>query len=300
MHRASVPLIQRVGLSLCLYSAWAFAAVAASAAEQPPGPNVAPPPSDLPIPTTIASGPMTIAMEGRHQPATWHANGGVTLTYETVIIAADAMDYLVSPYPGTKQGLLDRAHLQSGPTGPLPGRIRLDSTRTKLPEIGFHGLLTPESADIERLPPDPARPNEVRYQLTMHQLGDLSGLIRANLDADRPATSPTAGDWESYAGWADHAVMIISAPIINGTLGRRHLVSAVFYGQPDPGRLASIRKLATPDILHPTVKEQSGELRSDVISIVFKDDGGHTLSSGNRTEGDISVLMDAVPEHTHH
>lgn len=215
-------------------------AQAAVAPPPAPAPTPAPPPSDLPITSSMTAGGMQMevaATPGR--PTVTHAIDGVLITYERITIAGDSLTSTSTPVPGSRTAMLDHARIDAGPKGPLPGRIRIDSSKTQLPEIGFRGVLTPASAFIDRLPIDPATPNLLRYQVRLNDLGAFQGEVKASGDS-----AGHAGAWQPIAGWADHAVLTIAMPLTrSGTAAdRRRLESAVFYGT-DPLHPAEIKEL---------------------------------------------------------
>ncbi len=309
---AAFCVASRVASGTCVVCAFALAALLplrAFAEDVPSQPMLGPPtPDGLAIPFKLVAGNTSVRFPPSHAPV-WEASGGATLTYEAITIAADSMDYTFTPYPGLKAGTLDHARLEPGPKGPLPDHIRIDSRASQLNEIGFRGLLTPVSAEVDRLGVDGAPAGMIRYQIRLDQLGDWDGMVRTQGDERSELQAPGANkpaaaahpEWMPLAGWADHALLVMLVPVDKGTTGRRRLESAVFFGAPK-GRLAEVRMLdapppgteataaENPKAAHPIPVER-GAVLSDRLSLIFNADGTISHIDGiNETRGDISAL----------
>lgn len=194
-----------------------------------------------PIQPSITAGNGITLTIAQRRPATSSLSGGVEVIYERLVVACDAMDFSQSAVGGVGESVLDHGRVSSGPKGPTPDRVRFDSRGTRIPTIGFRGLLTPASALLERLPavapaaPQGAGPTaatRVTYRLVMHQLGDWSGDLRGK-----------GGEWMSFAGWGERAEVELDAAVLDRGLGQPRLRSIKLHGAADGKRRAELRRL---------------------------------------------------------
>jgi hypothetical protein len=262
-----------------------LAALAPAAAQDASKPD---PDAAAQLVTISAGNGMSLSIRSQ-QPTVSQLTGGVVLGYEKVKIAADAMDFVQSVFPGTATAILDEGRMNPGAKGPTPDRVLLDTRETQLPRIGFHGTLTPASAHILRLPPDPALPKTARYRVLLTSLGDFSGSLLSH------------GDWFPFEGWADHADVDLSAEVGDRGLGEWTIRTITLYGAEQPKRKAMLRRL-NPPTLGPEPEAQSSvdraknaaaEVRSSTIVISFLENGDSDIHFGGDTEGNL--IGDLLP-----
>jgi hypothetical protein len=211
------------------------------------------------------------------------------LGYEKIRIAADAMDFSQSVFPGTTTGVLEEGRINPGAKGPTPDRVLFDTRETQLPRVGFRGTLTPASAHIRRLPPDPATPKTARYRVLLTSLGDFSGSLLSH------------GDWFPFEGWADHADLDLSAKVSERGLSEWTMRSITLFGSEQPKRKAMLRRLAPPTLgpepENPSnadrAKNAAAEVRSSTIVITFLENGDSDIRFGGDTEGNL--IGDLLP-----
>jgi hypothetical protein len=209
------------------------------AAEDPPAhhlPSLLGPaaPDELPPSFGYRSGSNKLSMDSQHN-ATLELTGGAEVTYEKIKILADAINTAQSLFPNTKFSILDQGRLSSGPKGPTPSTVSIDTRSSVLPRVGFRGLLTPESAFISRLPVDPAHPLQARFQVILSHLGEFSGLMRRGKV------------WWPFEGWADRALITVVADVSSHGLGVPRMEQLILLGSPDPNaQRADIKRMALP------------------------------------------------------
>ena len=309
-----VRVASRFSSCTCVLFAFALAALpraALMAEDASSQPMLGPPtPDGLAIPFKLVAGNTSVRFPPSRAPV-WEASGGAELLYEAITIASDSMEYSFTPYPGLKAGTLDHARIEPGPKGPTADRVRIDSRASQLAEIGFRGLLSPISADVDRLPADGAPPGMIRYQIRLNQLGEWDGMVRSQSTTRSPQEVKTAAahpEWMPLAGWADHALLVMLVPVEKGVTGRRRLESAVFFGAPK-GRLAEVRMLdAAPPGTEATASENAkpshpipierGAVLSDRLTLAFNPDGTINRIDGiNETRGDTGALNQLNAKH---
>src|SRR4051812_12853961 len=111
--------------------AWPLAA-ALSSAEIAPPPKVvgAIDPDAAPQLVTVSAGNGISLSIRSQQPTVSQLSGGVVIGYEKVRIAADAMDFSQSLFPGTSASVLDEGRIMPGAKGPTPDRVLFDTRET--------------------------------------------------------------------------------------------------------------------------------------------------------------------------
>gem|GEM_PF-3619141 len=125
--------------------------------------------------------------------------GGVHAWYGGAHLFADRVQWVQSAIGDGKRVWLERLEVLSGPAGPDPDRVLLDSTEAVLDGLGFHGRLRPRSMIAVRGDPDPGLPDLVTWQVVLEQPGWFSGDL--NLE----------GGWVPHGGWADRIVVDLTA-----------------------------------------------------------------------------------------
>jgi hypothetical protein len=269
--------------SLCFSLAALATLASASAQDAKPDTDTA-----AQLVTISAGNGMSLSIRSQ-QPTVSQLTGGVVLGYEKIKVAADAMDFSQSLFPGTSASVLDEGRMNPGPKGPTPDRVLFDTRETQLPRIGFHGTLTPASAHIRRLPSDPALPKTARYSVLLTALGDFSGSLLSH------------GDWYPFEGWADHADVDLSAQVGEHGLGEWTIRTITLYGAEQPKRKAMLRRLNPPTLgpepENPSsaerAKNAAAEVRSSTIIITFLENGDADIRFGGDTEGNL--IGDLMP-----
>ncbi len=280
-----------------LCSCWLFGALTASAFEftNPPkdvsGSEDGPDKVAVAVPLVTISAPKGISVNiASDQPSTTSLAGGPKITYEKIVLAADAMDFSQSTFPGTTTSVLDHGRILSGPDGPKPDRVILDTRLTELPRMGFHGLLTPVSAHITRLEPEAKAPLVAHYRILLTSLGDFSGDLR------------NGSEWLPHEGWADHGEIDAIGEITENGLSNLRPHSITLYGSDKQGdkpiRKAVVRRLGQQvqgkQADAAGAKDKTVEMQAfgSKIVVLFSDDG----KLGNIMLGDdAEVTGDLMP-----
>lgn len=180
------------------------------------------PPAAVPAPTLALSarGGTRLSM-APDRPS--EAVGGVTLRYEQIVLEGDRLSYRLSKFPGASRPVLLNAEIAGGPAGPADGRVLLDSSASKLPQVAFRGVMRPRTVVVTRRDPDPAAPTAVRFDAAIDDLGDMQGLLQTD-----------KGERQHIA-WAEKAVLRYVATIDPAAamgMGTPRLTDIYLYGRP--------------------------------------------------------------------
>jgi len=270
---------------LALSVALALAAGASAPAEEsapttgPPAP-VGSDATALPPVAHMHAGSMKMGFLSQHPAETAMINGA-SVTYEKIVILADAINIADSYYPGTTVLTLEHGRISPGPNGPTPTRVSFDTRRTQLPRAAFRGLLTPVSAIIDRMPFDALHPLQVHFKVVMNDLGNFAGSFRHG------------DEWIPYSGWADHCSIVTVADITARGLGMQRMESITFYGSPAPASRRSELHRASQPSLDP--KAATGQDASSLVSeqtVNFSPDGQvKDMTVSSDWEGDPGFMM---------
>jgi hypothetical protein len=217
--------------------------------------------------------------------------GGVQVEYESVSLSCDHLSYWQSPLAGAKAPQLERVLILAGPKGADPQRVIFDTRATRLPAIGFRGLLTPGAVEIQRQPLDPAHPGMVQYQIHLQEVGDFVGEMRSS------------SGWSPHAGWAETADLAVVADIVPEGLGNPRFQNIILQGRPAkdgqakrPARLVRLRQaLAAPQAVNAIGADAIDMgIEGSTLTIEF-DEAGRVLSLkpglDGRIEGNPSLDM---------
>jgi len=250
--------------------------------------SAVPAPSDasaLPPVAHMHAGSMKMGFMSQH-PALTEMINGASITYEKIIILADAINIADSYYPGTTVLTLEHGRISPGPHGPTPNRISFDTRQTQLPRAAFRGLLTPVSALIERQPFDPQHPLQVHFKVVMNDLGDFAGSFRHG------------EEWIPYSGWADHCTIVTVADITARGLGVQRMESITFYGSPAPAfRLSELHRASQATLDPKAANGQDASSMGSEQTVNFSPDGQvKDMTESSDWEGDPGFMM--VPKHS--
>jgi hypothetical protein len=270
--------------------AWPLAAALCAAETVPPKTTIgAIDPDAAPQLVTVTAGNGISLSIRSQQPTVSQLSGGVVIGYEKVRIAADAMDFSQSLFPGTSASVLDEGRMMPGPKGPTPDRVLFDTRETQLPRIGFRGALRPATAHIHRLPPDASAPRTAHFRVLLTALGEFSGSLRIH------------DEWYPHEGWADHAEIDAYAQVTERGLGDWVPRTITLFGSDDPKRKAMIRRLAQPTMgpepLKPNPAERAKNVEAEVLSstilVTFGENGDSDIHFG--ADAEWAVSGDIVP-----
>jgi hypothetical protein len=278
---------RRIGVVVGLLTLLQLPCAHASAEDVPPqpgptllGPSTA---NALPPQAQFKAGSSKAKVVAQHI-AGFQLSQGATVTYENIKVQADGIDTTQTIFPDTKFSILDQCRLSSGPLGPSPTTVSIDTRSTQLPRIGFRSLLTPEAALIARQPVDPAHPLQAHYQIIMSHLGNFSGLMRHGLL------------WWPFEGWADRAQITFVSEVTARGLGTPRMEQLVLFGSPDPnGRPTEMKRLALGPAAIPTGsggRISAAELRAKKQTYIFGPDG---QLQDAFSDGDPQGFGDLVP-----
>ncbi|MBA2481067.1 MAG: hypothetical protein H0V44_10410 [Planctomycetes bacterium] len=162
------------------------------------------------------------------KPSTSQLSGGVRLQYEHVVIASETLDFSQSEFADSTLSILSEGRLLAGPNGPTPERILFDTRETRLPRIGFRGMLNPIAAHITRKEPESPSTRLAYFRILLVGLGEFSGDLRVK------------AKWSPHEGWADQAIIEAVADVTDKGLSTPRLRSITFLGSEQPKRLAEI------------------------------------------------------------
>lgn len=153
-----------------------------------------------------------------------HFSDGMHLVYQGLLIEAESLEVLRSPYPGLTRPDLEKGDLLSGPKGPRaegrPPFVVLDTRRSTDPKIGFRGRLEPRQVHLLRRPPDPKTPKLAVFSLRLLELGDIEGEVKVK------------EGWRRVSGWAERAEGLLAADVEASGFTRFRFIRLVFYGRP--------------------------------------------------------------------
>ena len=250
-----------------------------------PGPDVPPAPV-VPAPFEFSAGGATSWSLDPAAPST--ADGGVSATYEGVILQVDHLTVLQSPIFGTPGNFPAEADLLPGEHGPAGGRVTIDTRLATLPTIGFKGLLTPTAIHIRRLPLDPARPKFVNFQVVLPDTGAFDGQLQ------------TKDGWAPFRGWSERTEMLLEGDILTGSLANVRVVRIVLHGRlaraDIPRRNAEITRLKADQTLPSTVEDIhedaiAGHINAAQIVILLDAQGRPSASwTGGKVKGDLNFM----------
>lgn len=142
---------------------------------------------------------------------------GVRIQYDDIRVQAGRLTYRLTAYPGASRALLHEGELLSTPELPL----EIDTSASRMPGVGFRGLLRPSRVRFTRQDPDPAIA-QVRFRVEIAQVGDVHGMI------DTPRGP------RQLVAQAETVVLDLAAPLDPaGALGRPRMTAMHLYGTPE-------------------------------------------------------------------
>lgn len=148
-----------------------------------------------------------------------HLDGGVKAWYEQVHLHSQSLEWTQSVVTGATSAVLDTLRLAAGPDSYALDRVLLDTRATKLPLVGFRGLLTPARIDVVRQPPDPAVPGQARWKATLAQPGFFAGDLL------------TKTGWVPHAGWADEIQFDVIGDLGPAGISAPRFAAIHFFGR---------------------------------------------------------------------
>jgi hypothetical protein len=162
--------------------------------------------------------------------------------------------------------------LLSGPLGPAPETILIDTRASESPNMAFRGLIRPHQAELTRFDQDPATPLLVRFRLVMTGMGDFFGLMK------------TDEGWKPYAGWADNGEFIFCSNLdaSTGELINTRFETIYLRGKPRtaeaPKQKAILISLKQPLSDGQTAKSVkidaiNAQITSSMMTVFFAPDG---------------------------
>lgn len=167
-----------------------------------------------------------------------HLDGGVEAWYEQVHLHCQALEWTQAPFPGVADPILDTLRLTAGPDSHAPDRVLLDTRASRLPLVGFRGMLAPARVDVVRRPHDPADPGRARWKVTLTKPGYFAGDLL------------TKTGWVGHAGWAEEIELDVVADVGPEGLRAPRFAAIHFFGRQaaDPGDRVRCRldRLAKP------------------------------------------------------
>jgi hypothetical protein len=146
---------------------------------------------------------------------------GVEMWYQGVHLHGDRMSYILGKSSSGSRTLKSLV-LEPGAKGPLSDRVLIDSSKATMTRVGFRGALTPKSIIMTKTEESQGAA-AIRYFIELPDLGDFSGDIR------------TKHGWESYAGRADHAEMIVIGDAAGDKLGNLRFETIYLFGRDEQG-----------------------------------------------------------------
>ncbi len=216
--------------------------------------------------------------------------GGVNITYEAILLDSDSLTVWKSPLiPGGAQEI-ERLQILPGPKCPANNRVIFDTRDTKLPRVGFRGLLTPASIEVQRQPFDPTKATEINFLARLADLGGFAWQVLAK-----------NGQWIEHRGWADHATLGIQAKLGPRGIEQPIVRSIILYGAEKtavrPARRAEITRIG--QALPAGMAQKAGEntanphAESMEFTITFLPDGNIDSVSGGKsfTGSDLSDFV---------
>ena len=220
----------------------------------------------------------------------WTAESGFEALYQGIQVTGDHLSVLQTSIAGTQVSAPAEVKISAGPGGPTPNTVALDTRAATLPTIGFKGLLTPTEVQITRLPPDPARPKAVQWQVQLPETGAFAGQLRQETE------------WAPFQGWAQQSELTLEGAVVGGRVTdirviRIKLMSRAAVGDL-PQRYAELNKLkshvvlATPDA--PLTADQvAGHVDAIWMMIDFDATGKYkiTLSPRSNSWGDLQLFQ---------
>jgi hypothetical protein len=187
---------------------------------------------------------------------------GMRAQYDEIRIHIGRLTVRTSAYPGSRRPLLQVGELFSTPELPL----EIDTSASKMPGVGFRGLLRPSRITFTRQDSDPAIAL-VRFRVELTQVGDVHGMI------DTPRGP------RQLVAQAETVVLDIAAPLDPvGALGRPRMTAMHLYGtQERPMRFLTIRD-PVPSAEATTAQQWDGphwgvRKSNDWLSLQFGPDG---------------------------
>lgn len=181
-------------------------------------------PTSSPLPVPLAVGvPFRLHYNGGQlalKPGDLsHLDGGVEAWYEQVHLHSQALEWTQTAYPGTTMAILDTLTLTAGPDSHTAEKVLLDTRASRLPLVGFRGLLTPAGISVVRLPPDPADSAHARWKVTLAKPGYFAGDLL------------TKTGWIPHAGWAEEIELEVIADLSAAGIAAPRFTAIHFFGR---------------------------------------------------------------------
>jgi hypothetical protein len=148
-----------------------------------------------------------------------HLDGGVEAWYEQVHLQGQALEWTQTPLGGVGQAIIDGLRLTPGPDGFAADRVLVDSRASRLPMVGFRGLLTPQSIVVVRRPADPLDPASARWTVTLAKPGYFAGELL------------TSGGWAPHAGWAEEIEIEVVADVAGPAISNPRFATIHLLGR---------------------------------------------------------------------
>lgn len=148
-----------------------------------------------------------------------HLDGGVEAWYEQVHLHCQTLEWTQTVYPGSTEPILDALRLTAGPESHAPDRVLLDTRQSRLPLVGFRGVLTPARIDVVRRPADAADPTHVRWKVTLAKPGYFAGDLL------------TKTGWAAHAGWAEEIELDVVADVSPTGIASPRFSAIHFFGR---------------------------------------------------------------------
>jgi len=269
MVGAGRSMIRAIALLLTL----GLVAPIAGAGETPPLP-----PAAIPF-AVLAPAGLSLSVTPTGQAGS--LRGGGQVTYERCLIHADTITFWLSPVSplvpkaagaAEKHGggglALERAVLDPGPAGPAPDRVLIDTRATRLPTVGFRGLLRPQAVRVQRWPVDPQAPGQVFFNLDLDQLGEFVASVRIG------------AEWVPLAGWASYVRAELVADLVDGVPANYRFHALHLHGEVVDGRLKrpalvvrTRQPLTEPRPITADDPLAEAYVSSEIYSLAFTDQG---------------------------
>lgn len=198
--------------------------------------------------------------------------GGVTMHYEQVRIAAQQLWFWQTPIAEGQRAWPQRVLLLPGEQGPEADRVHLDSRLSELPSINVRGLLRPTRVTIHRQALAPSQSADA--DVTFHLLLEDVGPFRLRLLA-------AEGAWHTVTGEGDYLVVELVSKQLQGTLSEPRIAGLHVLARVD-----SNGQVAWDDRIHLSYwhPQRPGRVDSRRISVLFDDQGQiRELQSGADT-----------------
>lgn len=158
---------------------------------------------------------------------------GVQMWYQGVLLHGDKLRYALTRNAAGAR-ILQELRIDPGANGPSADHVLLDSSQSTMPRVGFRGVLTP-TAIIMTKTEATADDTVIRYVVALPGLGDFTGDLR------------TKHGWETYAGHADHAELIVIGNTTGDKLNNLRFETIYLFGREEqdgqPRDKASITRM---------------------------------------------------------